>query len=222
MIKVKAHRLAYSPVPKAACSSIKRALAELSPKVNLDKLPVTDPPYDVWHAVYPTRRFRPHRWETLPIGWFSFTAVRDPFRRLMACYTNRVVERRELRNSPKLRAGYLGLPVDPDPDFFFTHLAQYREAASVIKHHASHTWLFTGPKLDVYAEVYRVEALADLARDLSAWTETEVVLHRENTSSTRLSADDLAPATCAALRPWLAQEYAFLKTFYPDPPFDLH
>ncbi|SPH21549.1 hypothetical protein ASD8599_02301 [Ascidiaceihabitans donghaensis] len=221
MIKVEAHKIAYMALPKAACSSIKKALATIDPAVKVDELADTEYDYDKWHMVYPTQRFRPHRWSALDPDWFGFTVVRDPVKRLMACYTNRVVERGELKNSRKIKNGAYNLPVDPDPDFFFQNLDAYKKAASVIKHHAMHTWLFTGPDLSVYKKVYPTEKLGALAKDLSDWTNAPFEIGRENTSSMTLTLDDLKPETVKALTPWLCLEYGFLINHYDKRPAQL-
>ncbi len=215
-IRIDSQRLAYMALPKAACSTVKRALAELDPAVDIGMLRAPRVENGKWHVLYPTRRFRPHRWGEVPEDWFRFTVVRDPVKRLFACYTNRVVTLKELHNSPKIRSGEYNLPTDPDPDYFFQNIEQYKLASSAIKHHALHTWLFTGSKLEKYTKVHRVESLTDLATDLSEWTGEDVTIKRENKSTYRLADDDLSPETWDALRPWLKEEYDFLKQIYPD------
>lgn len=220
VIAVDAYKIAYMALPKAACSSVKEALARLDPAV-------TPPPADqitpyTWHDIYPTKRFRPHRWEPYERpGWFRFCVVRDPVQRLLSVYTNRVLQFNELKNSIKIRDGrdYLpdDLPVEPDPDFFFQHLEEYKRGSSAIKHHVLGAWLFIGSAPLRYDRVYRVEELAALAADLSALSGREVRFRRRNQSDQRLSLGDLRPETIDALRPFLAQEYAHLAGYYDNP-----
>jgi hypothetical protein len=221
VITVKAHKIAYMALPKAACSSIKKALAAHDPDAELNVNRHYEYDYDRWHEVYPTTRFRPHRWEDVTKEWFGFTVVRDPVKRLMACYTNRVVERRELEHSPKIRKGIFDLPVDPDPDFFFQNISDYQSASSVIKHHSLHTWLFTGRDLSVYDAVYTTENIGDLSKDLSARLKKPFVVGRENSSTTQLTLKDLRPETIASLKPWLCSEYGFLIKYFKTPPPEL-
>jgi hypothetical protein len=221
MIKVEAHKIAYMALPKAACSSVKKALASIDENVVESALPEFEYDYDKWHSIYPTQRFRPHRWEVVPDDWFSFTVIRDPVKRLMACYTNRVLERGELKHSRKIKNGVFDLPVEPDPDFFFQNLEGYRQASSAVKHHSMHTWLFTGPDLNVYKKVYTTEKLGNLVVDLNQWTKTSVKIGLENKSTMKLTLDDLKPETIAALTPWLCLEYGFLLKYYEDRPEQL-
>ena len=86
------------------------------------------------HRVYPTMRFRVHRWKDYQ-GWWRIAVVRDPIKRLMSLYTDCIDQKRYLFNSPNM-ARQRRLPLNPDPNFFFTHLDRYMAQASVIKHHA--------------------------------------------------------------------------------------
>lgn len=219
VIAVDAHKLAYMALPKAGCSSVKQALASVDPDVMPP--PASQTTHFTWHGIYPTRRFRPHRWARYADYW-RFCVVRDPFKRLMSVYTNRVLQFGDLKNSVKIRDGrdwLPDLPVEPDPDFFFQHLEVYKQASSSIKHHALDAWLFLGRDLSKasYNRVYRTEDLGALAWDLSLLTRQEVVLPRSNSSERKLTAADLHPKTIDALRPFLEREYAFLKGIYINP-----
>lgn len=214
VIAVKAHEIAYMALPKAGCSTVKAALAQVDPEARLPEGAAPD--VMIWHRLYPTRRFRPHRWQAYD-GWWRFCVVRDPVRRLLSVYTNRVVGMRELHNCRKILRGRVDLPMDPDPDFFFQNLRAYMEAASAIKHHALPAWLFLGPDLGRYDRIYRTSELGRFGEELGARTGVEVRIARENPSGMRLRLDDLAPETRAALRTRLEEEYAYLAEFYENP-----
>ena len=209
-------KIAYMPVPKAACSSVKAALAQVDPDVSYRwRRARRDPNYV--HALYPTRRFRPHRWERFSGGdWWRFTVVRDPLRRLLSVYSNRVGDFNELRNSPGVRAAD-DLTIEPDPDFFFQNLQGYIEKSSAIKHHALPTYLFTGTAPLQYERVYRVDELPALIDDLSERARQEIALPKLNQSGERLTLDQLKPETVEVLRERLAPEYAELEGIYDNP-----
>ena len=211
-IEVEAYRLAYMALPKAGCSAVKEALARLDPDVTLPEAP------DVftWHGIYPTARFRPHRWEKyLSRGWFRFCVVRDPIKRLLSVYSNRVDTFNDLARSRGVRVS--DLPADPDPDYFFGHLRDYIAASSSVKHHAIGAWLFLGPKPLRYTRVYRTDEMADLAADLEFVTGRKVVIPRSNASPRTVSFDELSPATRDSLRPFLDQEYRYLSEYFDNP-----
>ncbi len=214
VVAVPAFKIAYMAVPKAACTSVKAALAHVDPDVVIP--PEKDITVYTWHGIYPTRRFRPHRWEEYE-GWWRFTVVRDPVKRLLSVYTNRIAQMNDLKNSRKLKDGRANLPVDPDPDYFFQNLEAYKQASSAIKHHALGAWLFTGRKPLKYDRVYRIEELGDLAADLSARTGAHVSFPRKNKSDMPLTLADLKPETIDSLRPFLTREYAHLSDYYQNP-----
>jgi hypothetical protein len=214
VIRVDAHKLAYMALPKAGCSSVKEALARIDPAVTLPA--EHDITVETWHAIYPTQRFRKHRWIDLD-GHFRFCVVRDPIKRLLSVYTNRVLEFGDLRNSRNIRRGHVDLPVDPDPDFFFTNLEAYKAASSSINHHAIAADIFLGGAFNRYSRVYRTEELGQLAWDLSLWTRQDVAMPRGNASESALSLDDLKGQTIDAIRPFLDHEYSFLSDYYQNP-----
>lgn len=216
VIAVPTYKIAYMALPKAGCSSVKQALARIDPDVTVPDQDVIH--FDTWHEIYPTTRFRPHRWEAYnKPGWFRFCVVRDPVKRLLSVYTNRVVQLGELKNSRKILSGEVNLPTTPDPDYFFRNLDAYRAASSTIKHHAMKTWLFIGPKPLLYDRVYKTEELGELAQDLSRHSGRNVVMPRSNSSDMKLTLDDLRPHTIDAIRPFLNFEYDFLSDFYDNP-----
>lgn len=213
-IAVAAHKIAYMALPKAGCSTVKAALAQIDPAITMPSCETMD--VNTWHGFYPTRRFRPHRWEAYT-DYFRFAVVRDPVDRLLSVYTNRVVDLKDLHNSRKITRGIVNLPSDPDPDFFFANLAAYCGASSVIKHHCLGAGLFLGPKPLRYDRIYRTQELSDLADDLASISGRPVTLRRENQSMTRLALDDLKFATVRAIREFLDAEYRLLSDYYDNP-----
>ena len=216
VVAIEPLRIAYMAVPKAACTSVKAALAAVDPNVPRGAELLAADPLEV-HKIYPTMRFRRHRWVTYQ-GWFRFTVVRDPLARLLSVYSDRIVARSELHNARKFRRGRAPLPQDPDPDFFFQNLDGYIGWSSVIKHHVLPQAIFTGPELNRFSRIYRTSDLAALAGDLSEVAGTGGVIPQMNASHHRLSFDALKPATQIALRRRLEPEYEHLADYF-DPPW---
>lgn len=219
MIFIGAHRLAYAPVPKAACSTVKHVLSRIDPKYPRKFARAGSPADFAEQKVYPTRRFRAERLEKLGPRWFRFCVIRDPLQRLLSCYLNRVLAMRDLHNSIRFKAGRVDLPQDPDPDFFFQNLAGYRKGATSIRHHSITARYFVGPDLSAYDRVYPIEKIDALFTDLGERTGSDIPRKRHNRSPERLTLDDLKPATRAALARELRREYRFMAAFY-DSPFD--
>ncbi|EPX76133.1 sulfotransferase family 2 domain-containing protein [Salipiger mucosus] len=212
VIAVGAHRIACMVLPKAGCSSVKAALAQIDPLAP----PGVAGDLAALHARYPTRRFRPHRWAAVAHCW-RFCVVRDPLARLLSVYTDRVRDRGELRNCRSIRRGRVDLPVDPSPDVFFANLRAYMAASSVIRHHALPARLFVGPDPGAYDRVFRLEELPLLGRELSRRSGRVVEVGHRNASRARLGLADLGPAARAAVEAHVAGEYDFLAGFYENP-----
>lgn len=214
VISVEHYRIAYMALPKAACTTVKAALA----RIDLDvRLPSPDQySHKLWHQIYPTSRFHHRKWEPYEDYW-TFCVVRDPVKRLMSCFTDIVATRQLLHTSQKLRRPSVDLPIDPDPDFFFQNLDRYSEKASVVKHHSLPARAFLGRKMDRYKTVYRTENLGQLALDLNELTGREIVLNKENSSSFKLTLDDLKPETIDAIRPRLNEEYELFQDYFSNP-----
>ncbi|MEX0311074.1 MAG: sulfotransferase family 2 domain-containing protein [Tateyamaria sp.] len=216
VIRVDSHRLAYMAVPKAACSSVKAALCVLDPlqiQTRVDQLGQKQV-----HSIYPTKRFRRHRWHYLA-NHYRFTVVRDPLKRLLAVYTNRVEGLGILSHCRKIRRGRVHLPTNPDPDYFFQNLNAYIATSSDIKHHTLPTALFTGTDWSAYSRVYRTSEMAELEASLSRQTGRKVEIPHFNSSDRRLTLDDLSARTQRVLQVRLESEYAHLAPFF-DNPFD--
>ncbi|WP_299591901.1 sulfotransferase family 2 domain-containing protein [uncultured Tateyamaria sp.] len=201
-------------VPKAACSSVKAALAALDP-LQAHDLAETLGQKQV-HAIYPTMRFRRHRWDFLE-NHYRFTVVRDPLKRLLAVYTNRVEGLGILSHCRKIRRGRVHLPTEPDPDYFFQNLSAYIATSSDIKHHTLPTALFTGTDWSAYNSVFRTNEMADLGAELSAHTGRDVVIPHFNSSDRHLHLGDLSVQTQRVLRVLLEDEYTHIAPFFDNP-----
>lgn len=209
-------KIVYMPIPKAACTSVKAALASVDPDCPLTNEQIQQNS-SIVHSFYQTSRFRPHRWEQFLDGsWWRFAVVRDPLKRLLSVYTDRVIGRQELRNSPRLRKRS-DLLVDPDPDFFFENLMEYIRNSSVVKHHALPSNLFIGPKPIAFDRIYKTDELNVLADDLSERLGQSIAIPRFNTSQTSLSVSDLSPKAVSVIRERLEPEYEHLSEFFENP-----
>lgn len=205
--------IVYAAVPKAGCSSVKAMLAKIDPNVTLPAPELLT--NGTYHSIYPTRRFRAEAFARHRDA-YSFTVVRDPIRRLMSVYTNRVVGLRDLHKSRMLKRRGV-LPLDPDPDTFLLNLRRYMRLSSIVRHHTLPTSLFTGPDLSVYSQVFRTEQMDDVAHVLSERSGIPVEPARANKSSAKLLFDDLKPETRDSLRPFLMDEYKHLRAFIDNP-----
>ena len=210
--------LAYFDTPKVASSSIKYALYEAEHGRPFEHEANVD---DAIHWTYPTRRLQPEDWARTA-GLWTFGVVRDPVKRLLSAYANRVAlhaDQRRGRLSTQ-RARLLGLSLTPDADTFFTRLGRYRLAAGPVRHHTDRVMRYLGDDLSRFDAIYPIEDLASLEGDLSRRTGAPVRLQRLQTGGPKLRFDMLSAEAQDALMRYLAPEYRVLARYY-QPPRDL-
>jgi hypothetical protein len=99
-------------------------------------------------------------------GYYVFAVTRDPMRRFISMYGNRVLyhkglSRRALVKHPRLRPR-------PDINVLVRDMGKYFRASSVIRHHALPMIEFLGKDMTVYHCLYDISAMDKLIADLNA------------------------------------------------------
>lgn len=91
--------------------------------------------------------------------------MRDPVRRLLSCYANRVVYYGELSEAaagPTLRAA--GLRTNPGLSEFIHRLADYSRAVPSIAHHSAPQTSFLGTDVGYNDAVFPMERISEFAK----------------------------------------------------------
>lgn len=235
------YRVAYTPIPKVACSSIKRALYEV----------MFGTPYHPRHlrvrlaggrvhGVFPSRKFDSEAFARLD-GYWKFAVVRDPASRIISTWADKVMGREGLARSAmprgrtsrslalRMRAGIRRmvqrgrvaqtLPLKPTLDDFVLRLDAYQAGFYVIEEHTRPAAYYLGPDLSAHDAIYRIEDLDEMQAALSARLGRRFDLPRVNASHNRLkpTVDDLSDEAFNALMEQLAPEYELLAAYYPRP-----
>lgn len=205
---IRRKNLAYFPVPKIACTSIKHMLHEM--KTGEQFKPLTRPNGKTVfiHRLYSSVPFDelPHA-ELAPLH--KITIIRDPIARFLSAYSNRVVHYRELSEEkcgPKLAAA--GLQPDPDLTQFIDRFEDYIKTVQIINHHTLPMTTFLGTDAGYFDRVYDFSELPQLEADMQALTGTTVALPRKQTGGPKLRKSDLTPAQIDRIRAYYAADYA--------------
>ena len=216
--------VAYFPVPKAACTSVKLALYELE----------HGRPYDraAYGGAHIHRYYRKRRgFDTMAEvtssdytdcrGYWTFAVIRDPIRRILSTYTNRILHHDDLTTERRHGVGSDGeacdLPARPDLDFFVANLELYRQASESIDHHTKPQWFYLGPDWRQLDRIYKVEDIDDLEQELAERAGRGIRIRRANAKGPKLSFAELSAATQERLRELTRAEYAWLRPLC-DPP----
>lgn len=176
------------------------------------------------HREFPTFPIKPEELAA-PEGYFSFTIVRDPVKRLLSSYGNRVHFHRDLYKAvPKHRGQrwvwrlrHRGVDLLPDADKYFSDLKLYQSLSHSIWHHTAGVRTFIGDDLSRFDRIYKIEEIDRLEKELSAHTRTRVVLPREQTSGPKLEYSDLSLDARKAVKKSTEEDYDFLAEYFQPP-----
>lgn len=210
------HGIAYFGIPKSASTSIKLGLYEL-----LHGEP--------WHG--PTMRIHP-QFPIVPVtdedfdrarDMWSFTVVRDPVKRVLSAFQNRVHDHRDLhrafRKSWRARASSLskGLKAEPSFEEFLDRYDAYCDASYSMLHHTRSVTAFIGTDLSFFDAVFTPADLPKLKTELEARTGRTVNFPRENSTGKSLKFEDISPKAQRQLLEFTAADYGLLSDYFHAP-----
>ncbi|SMO66824.1 sulfotransferase family 2 domain-containing protein [Fodinibius sediminis] len=205
-------KLIYIPIPKNACTSIKHALHE----IEFDKRFDSDLPefsdYREHHDYY---KKRSHAFTSVKAlrkaDAFRFALVRDPVRRLLSCYRNRVVDLKDLHASRRALER-MQLPVEPDLNTFVLNLEHYRQASKSIDHHSRPQSQFLGGTLSYLDNIYTLDEMPELVKMLRAY-KPDLELRRRKTGGTRVILADLSAEALDYALQFYHEDYKLLDRY---------
>lgn len=206
------HKLSYIPVPKVACTSLKAFFFEVENAFAFRDFRTSGRPWWI-HYFYPTIPFSDQDLAQME-GHTRLAVVRDPVRRLLSCYSNRVLHHKELsqKNAGTALAA-ADLPCDPDLSTFVRRLPDYCAAIATIRHHASPMVDYLGRDPKFYTHLYRIEATNDLQAEVQRLTGSTAELKRLQTGGPKISTDKLTPQEVTLLKNFYAEDYALYGSY---------
>ncbi|MBK8176660.1 MAG: sulfotransferase family 2 domain-containing protein [Rhodospirillales bacterium] len=208
-------RGAYFPAPKVACTSIKEAIYELEYGRPFTDEFVNGVCVNHVHLIYGTHPFARAFMDVDPKAT-KVALVRDPIKRILSAYRNRVVDLKDLSKDT------LGVDVieksnllpDPDADFFFTHLKEYMSISNSIDHHFCNVSAFLGEDLTYFDKVFRFEEFSEFKAFFSRLAERDVRFPHSKKSQFYVEFDSLSPRARDSIREHVHAEYRYLKGYY--------
>ena len=202
--------IGYQPIPKVACTSIKEALFRLA----------TGEPYSaaLSEGASHVHSYFDARMRDVGSASFRFIVVRDPIKRFLSAFSNRVLHHREL-SRPYLERLKLDPPLNLSDFPFEPKLAEFVEnfefyrRVPTIEHHFRPFSEFTAP-LAAFDKVYPFEAINELMDDLQQRTGVSMSLPHSQRGGPKLQGKDLSPRVFDKLVNILAADYAMLEGLY--------
>lgn len=144
-----------------------------------------------------------------------FAVVRDPVRRFLSGYGNRVVHYGELS------AAHLGdrlsssaLPPDPDIDTFVDKFTEYRALSKSIDRHFSPQQKFIGGDPSYYEKIFRLEEISNFVHFINTEYKGDAVMPRLQSGGPKIDFDVLSDKTQAKILSLCQNDVAF--KIFPD------
>jgi hypothetical protein len=216
VVAMRNYGIAFFGAPKSAGTSIYHALHELITGAPWDR-----PAMDI-HKVYSTDPACPEQFDACRDLW-CFTVVRDPVRRFLSAYQNRV---HDLCDLDQLRARSLrarfgawrrGVRTRPPISEFLARYDAYTALCYPMLHHTRPISAFIGHDLGYFDAVYTIADLDALAQELSVRTGKDVKLRRFNEGSRAPRFEELPSSAQARLLERTAPDYALLQAYFTPP-----
>lgn len=217
VVSVPSAKIAYFPVPKTACTSLKHMIFQLENDRPFEVLKINGRRIDI-HTLYKSVKLTPQHLKDHADSW-KFTIIRDPIKRMISAYSNRVVFHRALvkvrRKDPKALGDLSDMP---SMNEFFENFRAYRAACGEVQSHTRPAGYFLGRKLSVFDAVYPIEKMDQLAKDLSERVGKPVEIPRLQDGGPKLDMADLSPRSLKALLDHTARDYELFDGIYTAPP----
>ena len=199
-VPIRSTPLVYFPVPKVACTSLKRAIHahndpdEYAKRVALER---SGHGFNI-HGIYRSRRM--YWWRFLPyVGKKWFCVIRDPIERFVSAHESRVVTFGELSNVD-------GLPCNPDLETFARNLPAYCLVSTSIRHQTKPMTNFLGRWPGLYDRIFRLDQIADLKAYVMECGAVLDIGHFKN-SNRDYSEIGLSAASLSVLREFYCSDY---------------
>jgi len=208
------HKLTYVSVPKVACTSLKNAFFEIENGFRFKRFRANGQPKHIHNTVYPSRLYSeiPHGRIT---GHTRLTVVRDPVKRLLSCYSNRVVFFGEL-SSKHISDEFQEMGATPDPSIeeFVEKLGLYRDASRAIWRHSNPLADFLGNDSSYYHGVYSIEDLDAFRVRVEQIVGHDLQIRHLQTGGPKISPDELSPNTLRKIRKIYEEDYDIYGRFF--------
>jgi len=206
--------LIYIPIPKNACTSIMHALHEIEFGIAYDHHAHREKGYRDIHDYYQKRKHSFTGVDELKKreGIRTFAVIRDPVKRLISCYRNRVVDLKDLEKS-KAALRQRKLPLEPDIDTFVLNLKEYQQVNKIIEHHSRPQASFLGYSLCYLDEIIPIEDLARVKKLLKGY-KPDLELRTAKSGGSSFGLKDLSSEALEAAITYYQEDYSLLAAYY--------
>ncbi|WP_417271392.1 sulfotransferase family 2 domain-containing protein [Celeribacter sp.] len=211
------HRIAYFSVPKAACTSLKRAMYKIENGRSYRAFRRANNVDQTLQQAFPSQPFDRSSMEGLDDYW-TFTVVRDPATRVISAFHNKLsiwsrVFAAALADEARRDESIAnGIEEKPTLERFILNIQAYRKAFTRVRRHTDMASVYLGNDLSVFSKVYPIERMKDVHADLEKRVGKTIKIPKANTSPKPKL--ELSPKAVNALLDYATPDYEFLAEFY--------
>jgi hypothetical protein len=215
VVRVEKVGLAYYPIPKVACSSLKYLFFHVNEGISFPEWRRRENFQGNIHHYYPSPSAR-----RVDIGSLkAFVVLRDPFARAVSTWANKVPTGKFRTRLEAAGFDFAAAGLDPNPslELYLTRLADYLAASPLLRSHAGPVRRFCPPDLEAVPHLYRLEEPEALAGFIASLKLGVPFGHRNASAGEAMPG--YSRAAFAAAMEALAPDYAFLARWYAPPAY---
>lgn len=214
-IHLRDHGLTFVPVPKTACTSFKHLIFRIENGFDFQEYKANGEFKFVHDAAYPTLTHA--SWlELSATNPHRITIVRDPIKRFISAYSNRVVFYRELSDEKagsKLRK--YRIPADPDLSTFADNFKKYLRVSPSIDHHFRPLVDFVGQNASYYTRVFRFDEIGECAKHICEITgAAELPLPHDQTGGPKVDVTQLTSSQLSKIHKFYRADYRYFGDYF--------
>lgn len=211
------HRLVFFPMAKNCSTSIKHLFYRLEVGMPFRAARKKYGLVGHVHKYYPTQT--KEEWQSIFDAYKSIAIVRDPLKRFLSAYGNRVVHMKvlETTGNASVKIRLAGYPLQPSLEQFVQNLEFYCDASSYLKNHIAPQQTIVGGIFQKINRVYDISQVPEFESFMSERYGKPIVLPREQSGGPKFTASDLSKSSLKKLLNFYRKDYEMLSQFYTPP-----
>ncbi|NQX93880.1 MAG: sulfotransferase family 2 domain-containing protein [Erythrobacter sp.] len=205
-------KLFYAPIPKVACTSIKHMFFELENDFTFQKFKASSKGWHI-HNFYPGS-LREKYQEGRIKDYRRITMVREPVKRFLSAYSNRVIFHN--RANEKAVAGlgrFRKVTPNPELDEFIDRFDRYMKIRD-ISWHCRPMVDFVGSDPGYFHAVYGIQQMDEFIEDVSNTVGKQVEVGRLQTGGPKISPDVLTAKQREKIENYYAADYKAYAQYF--------
>lgn len=169
------------------------------------------------HKYYPTKAIE--EWQRIYDAYESIAIVRDPIKRFLSAYGNRIVHMKALEtmgNAAEVISAKK-YPLQPTLEQFVQNLEFYCSASLYMKNHIAPQETIIGQIFSKIKNVYDTSQVPELELLLTKRCSKDIILPHEQSGGPKFSISDLSTNSVKKLLKFYEKDYDMLSDFYNPP-----